>query len=64
MLTRSPISEEEGAAIMDRYASRHRAAARRLCGIIGIAVDGSDGDYREVGRRIPFVRFIPRTTGT
>ncbi|MEU4513505.1 nitroreductase family deazaflavin-dependent oxidoreductase [Nonomuraea wenchangensis] len=57
-----PLPAEEGAGIMARYAPRHPTAARRLCAIMGFAVDGSVEDYREVGRRIPFVRFVPRAT--
>ncbi|MGP3921039.1 nitroreductase family deazaflavin-dependent oxidoreductase [Nonomuraea sp. 10N515B] len=58
----TPIEADEGAEIMARYAPRHPVAARELCKLMGFAVDGSVDDYREVGRRIPFVRFTPRTT--
>ncbi|MEV1174935.1 nitroreductase family deazaflavin-dependent oxidoreductase [Nonomuraea sp. NPDC049784] len=54
-----PLQREEGAELMTRYAPRHPAAARRLCKIMGFAVDGSVADYREVGRHIPFVLFTP-----
>ncbi|GAB3971542.1 nitroreductase family deazaflavin-dependent oxidoreductase [Actinoallomurus acanthiterrae] len=60
--TATPIEADEGAQIMAEYAPRHPAAARRLCKIMGFAVDGSVEDYREVGQRIPFVRFVPRAT--
>lgn len=56
----APLTADEGAEIMATYAPRHPAAARRLCQIMGFAVDGSVDDYREVGRHIPFVRFTPR----
>ncbi|MEE6307961.1 nitroreductase family deazaflavin-dependent oxidoreductase [Plantactinospora veratri] len=59
-VTATPIPADDGAEIMARYAPRHPAAARRLCRIMGFGVDGSVSDYREVGRRIPFVRFTPR----
>ncbi|MCO5974021.1 nitroreductase family deazaflavin-dependent oxidoreductase [Actinoallomurus soli] len=58
--TATPLDTDEGARIMAAYAPRHPAAARRLCQIMGFAVDGSVEDYREVGRHIPFVRFVPR----
>ena len=54
------LSTEDGAAVMARYAPRHPAAAVRLCRFMGFAVDGSEADYREVGRNIPFLRFVPR----
>ncbi|MEU4546792.1 nitroreductase family deazaflavin-dependent oxidoreductase [Nonomuraea dietziae] len=59
-VTATPLTADEGANIMARYAPRHPAAARRLCRIMGFAVDGSAEDYREVGRHVPFVQFTPR----
>ncbi|WP_219471119.1 nitroreductase family deazaflavin-dependent oxidoreductase [Nonomuraea rhizosphaerae] len=59
-VTATLVPTGDGAEIMARYAPRHPAAARQLCKIMGFAVDGSAEDYREVGRRIPFVRFVPR----
>lgn len=61
--TATELPVEEAADIMARYAPRHPVAARRLCTIMGFAVDGSVEDYREVGRHIPFIRFIPRSSG-
>jgi deazaflavin-dependent oxidoreductase (nitroreductase family) len=63
-VTATPLPAGEGAELMARYAPRHPAAARRLSKIMGFEVDGSVRDYREVGRLVPFVRFIPRSTGT
>ncbi|SDQ55402.1 nitroreductase family deazaflavin-dependent oxidoreductase [Thermostaphylospora chromogena] len=54
------LSAAEGGGIMARYAARHPRTARRLCRIMGFAVDGSAADYRAVGERIPFVRFDVR----
>lgn len=58
--TATPLTGEQGADLMAAYAPRHPALARRLCRIMGFRVDGSESDYREVGARIPFVRFTPR----
>lgn len=60
-VTAAPLSADEGAEIMAGYARRHPIAAKQLCRIMGFSVDGSVGDYRDVGRRTPFVRFVPRT---
>jgi deazaflavin-dependent oxidoreductase (nitroreductase family) len=60
--TATPLDVDEGAEIMAKYAPRHPRAARQLCKIMGFAVDGSVEDYREVGRHIPFIRFMPRTS--
>ncbi|MEU4245699.1 nitroreductase family deazaflavin-dependent oxidoreductase [Actinoplanes sp. NPDC026619] len=58
-VTAIPVPAEEGGELMARYAVRHPAAARRLCKLMGFVVDGSAEDYREVGRRVPFVQFLP-----
>lgn len=56
-----PLPTEEGADIFARYAVRHRFAATRLLPrLMGYEVDGSEADFREVGQRIPFIRFVPR----
>ncbi|GAA3165587.1 nitroreductase family deazaflavin-dependent oxidoreductase [Nonomuraea salmonea] len=59
-VTAVPLPAEAGAVIMARYASQHPTAARRLCKLMGYAVDESQDDYHEVGKHIPFVRFVPR----
>ncbi|MGW0824493.1 nitroreductase family deazaflavin-dependent oxidoreductase [Streptomyces sp. NPDC002845] len=57
-----PLPADEGAEIFARYAARHRVAAKLLLPrLMGFSVDGSEADFRSVGERIPFVRFIPRT---
>lgn len=60
-VTAVPIPEDEGAEIMARYASRHRTAAKVLLPrLMGYSVDGSAADFRAVGRRMPFLRLVPR----
>jgi deazaflavin-dependent oxidoreductase (nitroreductase family) len=60
-VTAVPLKPEEGAEVFARYGSRHRAAAKFvLPRVLGYSVDGSDADFREVGRCIPFIRFVPR----
>jgi deazaflavin-dependent oxidoreductase (nitroreductase family) len=59
--TALPLSAEEGVEIFARYAARHRAVARYLLPrLMGFSVDGSEADFREVGRRMPFVRLVTR----
>lgn len=53
-----PLTEDEGAATMDRYARRHPVAARGLCRYLGFAVDNRD-EFALVGRHIPFLRLVP-----
>jgi deazaflavin-dependent oxidoreductase (nitroreductase family) len=57
-----PLSRDEGAGIFADYASRHRMAAKYLLPrLMGFSVDGSEADFRAVGERMPFVRFVPAT---
>jgi deazaflavin-dependent oxidoreductase (nitroreductase family) len=53
------LSEVEAADAMAGYARRHPRAARALSRFMGFGVDGSEADYRAVGREIPMVRFVP-----
>jgi deazaflavin-dependent oxidoreductase (nitroreductase family) len=62
LVTATPLDQEEGAEVFARYGSRHRAAAKYvLPRVLGFSVDGSDADFRAVGKHLPFVRFVPRT---
>lgn len=55
-----PLTRDEGADIFADYASRHRTAAKYLLPrLMGFSVDGSEADFRAVGARMPFVRFVP-----
>jgi deazaflavin-dependent oxidoreductase (nitroreductase family) len=57
-----PLTTDEGASIFADYASRHRMAAKYLLPrLMGFSVDGSEADFRAVGERTPFVRFVPAT---
>jgi deazaflavin-dependent oxidoreductase (nitroreductase family) len=57
-----PLDQSAGAEIFARYASRHRRVATYvLPRALGMSVDGSAADFREVGRRMPFVRFVSRS---
>ena len=60
-VTAVPLTADQGAEIFARYAARHRAAATYLLPrLMGFSVDGSEGDFRAVGRRMPFVRLATR----
>ncbi|MFI5980566.1 nitroreductase family deazaflavin-dependent oxidoreductase [Streptomyces sp. NPDC051555] len=52
------LTAEEGGEVMAASAARHPRAARALCRYLGLDVParGAEG-FREVGRRIPFVRL-------
>ncbi|KDE97743.1 nitroreductase [Mycolicibacterium aromaticivorans JS19b1 = JCM 16368] len=55
------LSESDGAEVFARYAARHRTLARYvLPHLLGLPVDGSDTDFRALGRRLPFIQFVPR----
>lgn len=57
----SPLGEDEGGEVMATYGPRNPRAARALCRFMGFAVDGSEADYRAVGRHLPFMRFTPES---
>lgn len=59
--TAVPLGADDGERIMARYATKHPKVAKRLCATMGFSVDGSEADFREVGRNVPFLRFIPRS---
>ena len=60
-VTAVALPTEEAADIFADYAARHRALAKYLLSrVMGLEVDGLEADFREVGRRLPFVRFVPR----
>ncbi|WP_218854216.1 nitroreductase family deazaflavin-dependent oxidoreductase [Paractinoplanes atraurantiacus] len=54
-----PVPTETGAEIMRGYARRHPRTARRLAGFLGYELDGTDDDFAEFGRTLPFLRLIP-----
>lgn len=54
------LPPEQAARVMADYARRHPRLARRLARFMGFAVDGSEKDYLEAGRRLPAVRLEPR----
>jgi deazaflavin-dependent oxidoreductase (nitroreductase family) len=60
-VTALPLTDDDGAEIFARYASRHRRLAMQMLPrVLGVSVDGTEADFREVGRRMPFVRFVCR----
>ncbi|MGH3557083.1 MAG: nitroreductase family deazaflavin-dependent oxidoreductase [Mycobacterium sp.] len=64
-VTAMKLTEDESAEIFARYAVRRRMAAKYLLPrVLGFSVDGSEADFRAVGRQLPFIRFVPRHRGT
>lgn len=56
------LTEDEGAETFVRYAIKHRIAAKHMLPrVLGFSVDGTEADFRAVGQRLPFVRFVPRS---
>lgn len=59
-----PLAPEESGRAMVEYARRHPRTARRLMRFCGIETDGTENDYRIVGRDlIPFVELAPTSVG-
>jgi deazaflavin-dependent oxidoreductase (nitroreductase family) len=60
-VTAVKLTEDEGAETFARYGIKHRRAAKyMLPRMLGFSVDGSEADFRAVGRQLPFIRFVPR----
>lgn len=53
------LTPDEASDAMADYANRHSRAGRELCRFMGMRVDGSGGDFRAAGRRIPMLRLDP-----
>jgi deazaflavin-dependent oxidoreductase (nitroreductase family) len=61
-VTAVTLGADEGSDVFARYALHHRFLAKYLLPrLMGFSVDGSEADFREVGRHMPFVRFVPRS---
>lgn len=61
-VTAVKLTDDEGAETFVRYGMKHRRAAKYLLPrMLGFSVDGSETDFRAVGRQLPFIRFVPRT---
>jgi deazaflavin-dependent oxidoreductase (nitroreductase family) len=53
-----PLTPEQSGEAMVDYARRYPKAARIICRQVGYEIDGSEDDYRAVGREvIPFVEL-------
>ncbi|MCP2178961.1 nitroreductase family deazaflavin-dependent oxidoreductase [Prauserella alba] len=55
--TAVPLDVETGVELMSEYAGKHPKIAARLARVMGYRVDGSDDDFRALGREVRFVRF-------
>jgi deazaflavin-dependent oxidoreductase (nitroreductase family) len=55
------LTEDEGAEIYAKFGMKHRRAAKYLMPrMLGFSIDGSEADFRALGRQLPFIRFVPR----
>ncbi|KMS91895.1 nitroreductase family deazaflavin-dependent oxidoreductase [Prauserella rugosa] len=55
----TPLDVDTGEDLMADYGRRHPKLAARLARVMGFRVDGSDEDYRALGREVRFVRLDP-----
>jgi deazaflavin-dependent oxidoreductase (nitroreductase family) len=58
-VTACPVPAEEGGEIMRRYAQGRRRTARSMVRLLGYQVDGTDADFVQLGRSMPFLRLLP-----
>lgn len=54
-----PLSPEEAGEAMVRYGKHYPHAAREITRFMGFRADGTEEDYRKLGREIPFVVLEP-----
>jgi len=60
-VTAVPLTPDESSERMVQYAHRYPVAANNLTRLIGYKVDGSDEDFRAIGRDIiPFIDLRPQ----
>ncbi len=60
-VTAVALAEDEGAEIFAAYAVQHGTLAKTLLPrLMGFSVNGTEADFRAAGRRMPFIRFVPR----
>ncbi|MCP5097105.1 MAG: nitroreductase family deazaflavin-dependent oxidoreductase [Chloroflexi bacterium] len=60
-VTAVPFSPEESGEQMVQYAKRNPIAAKNLARLIGFTVDGSEDDFRAIGRDVvPFIALQPK----
>lgn len=61
-VTATPLPGDEAAEVMVNYARRHPKVAKTLLSrLMGIAVDGSEADFREAGRHVPVIGLTCRS---
>lgn len=59
--TAVPLGADDGERVMARYATQHPKLATRLCRLMGFSVDGTEADFRAVGRSVPFLQLVPES---
>jgi deazaflavin-dependent oxidoreductase (nitroreductase family) len=53
------LTPDQGEAVIWDYAQRHPTAMKNLAGFMGFQVDGSEADYRELGRQLLMFSLSP-----
>jgi len=57
------LTHEEGEEVILDYAHRHPTAMKNLAGFMGFQVDGSERDFRELGRMLLLFALKPQHDG-
>jgi deazaflavin-dependent oxidoreductase (nitroreductase family) len=57
------ITPEKGEAVILEYAKRHPTAMKNLAKYMGYQLDGSEADFRELGRQLLIFALIPQPGG-
>lgn len=54
------LTPEEGEEVILDYTQRHPSAMKNLAGFMGFQLDGSEGDYRALGRQLLMFSLKPQ----
>jgi deazaflavin-dependent oxidoreductase (nitroreductase family) len=58
------LSQDESETVILDYAQRHPATMKSLAGFMGYQVDGTEADFRELGRQLLMFALKPQPQGT
>lgn len=58
-----PVPPERAEAVMVAYARRYPRLAPRIARMLGYEVDGTEGDYAALGRKLRLVDLVPAAPG-
>jgi hypothetical protein len=62
-LVTEQLSQDDSEAVILVYSQKHEATMMNLARFMGYKLDGSEGDFRELGRMLMLFALKPETKG-